>query len=301
MSRIALGISTASLALISLTGCGASSLSLGGMQQQLISRGFASADCQHSASLKKRYAWGAERTERGITWCSVAYTRHGSLAPFPTRIVRGVVLPIRGCHANKAWIVPSGFGFGKTVDGVHAVCRERQGIGWYITARAGSARYVSRPIPYDDPVSILAVYHFAPHTAPAILAQVGWGMTGQPYELFTFSGHRIVPARMTFLHTNGVYAALAGGGATFHGQGVFCSAKRHRLVITQVNWDGPGGNARWVGAKGGGETPASADTVTANYEQWTFTGEPLRQRSVTVLPAKVITYRAANGLENAHC
>src|SRR5437588_4880919 len=173
MSRIALVVGTACLALISLTGCGASSLSLGGMERQLISRGFASADCRHSASVKRRYAWGAERTERGITWCRVAYTRNGGFGPFPARVVHGVVLPIRGCHANRAWIVPPGVG--NALRGVHAVCRQRRGIGWYITAREGSTQYTSDPLPYVDPVTLLGVYGFAAHTAPAILAQVGWG------------------------------------------------------------------------------------------------------------------------------
>jgi hypothetical protein len=299
MTRTALGISMACLALISLTGCGASSLSRGGMEQQLVSRGFASADCQHSASVKRRYAWGVERTERMITWCRVAYTPHGTSWPYPARVVRGVVLPVRGCRANRAWIVPPGSG--NTLRGVHAVCRERQGIGWYITTREGSTRYASSPFPYTEPISILGVYRFAPHVAPAILAQVGWGMTGQPYELFTFSRHRVVPARMTFLHANGAYRGLAGGGAAFHGQGVLCSAKRHHLVITQVWWSGPSASAPVVRHKDGGQTPAATDAVTATYERWTFTGQPLRQRSVAILPPQVVTYRAANALENAHC
>jgi hypothetical protein len=283
------------LALISLTACGAASLSLGGIEQQLVKRGFACADCLHSASVKHRYAWGAERSERGLTWCSVRYTPRGEAWPFPARIVHGVVVPMRGCRASRAWIFPPGFG--NTLRGVHAVCRERTGVGWYITAREGSTRYVSRPIPYVYPVAIRGVFRFAPHTAAAILAQVGWGMTGEPYELFTFSGNRIVPARMTFPYRGG----LAGGGAAFHGQGVFCSSEHGRLVLTQVLWNGPGGNAPMVRAKGGGETPAATDKVTVSYERWTFTGQPLRQRSVKVLPAKVMTYRAAAALENAHC
>jgi hypothetical protein len=189
-------------------------------------------------------------------------------------------------------------GFGNTLRGVHADCRELNGVGWYITAREGSTRYLSRPIPYANPVAIRGVFRFAPHTAPAILAQVGWGMTGQPYELFTFSGNRIVPTRMTFPYRG---YRLAGGGAAFHGQGVFCSAKHGHLVITQIFWNGPGGNAPMVRVKGGGQTPAPTDNVTVNYERWTFTGQPLRQRSVKVLPATVMTYRAARALDNAHC
>jgi carbohydrate-selective porin OprB len=126
-------------------------------------------------------------------------------------------------------------------------------------------------------------------------------MTGQPYELFTFTSNRIVPVHLSFLHRNGLFGGLAGGGAAFHGQGLSCSHRRGQLVITQLYWDGPAGNAPMVHVKGGGMTPAGADTVDAFREQWTLTGQPLTERSVRVLPVTHMTYRTANAAENAHC
>ncbi|HKD94491.1 MAG TPA: hypothetical protein VKB43_07255 [Gaiellaceae bacterium] len=265
-----------------------------------MSRGFAAADCQHSPSEKKRFAFGAEHKERGVTWCRVRYGPHTGWSPYPARLRHGVVLPLRGCREDGDWLVPSGFGFGNALRHVRAVCRERQGIGWYLTAVEGSTHYTSRPFPYTDPIAILSVYRFSPRSLPAILAQVGWGDTGQPYELFTFSGHRIVPVHMTFLH-GGVWSGLAGGGAAFHGQGVFCTKRHGNFVLTQVDWDGPGGNAPMVHDKHGGTSPAPADRVQVSSERWTFSGQPLTQRSVVKLPVKWTTYRAAAALENAQC
>jgi len=48
---------------------------------------------------------------------------------------------------------------------------------------------LQHPIRLDDPVAILDVYYYAEGQLPAVLAQVGFGMTGQPYELFSFDHH----------------------------------------------------------------------------------------------------------------
>lgn len=151
-------------------------------------------------------------------------------------------------------------------------------------------------LPLTSPVAILAVYYFTKRQLPAVLAQVGFGMTGQPYELFTFVGDRVVPAQMRFPPNLG---ALAGGGAALHGQGVFCGQHDGRLLVTQEDWeiDAP---IRWV-AYDGGETPAPADSVTVSYERWTLTGQPLRQLAFRILPPTKTSYKKAQALENAHC
>lgn len=96
----------------------------------------------------------------------------------------------------------------------------------------------SKVFPFIDPVAILAVPSYTPGALPAILAEVGVGMTGQPYELFTFAGGTIVPVQMTF--PIGWLPGLTGGGAARHGQGVYCAAKADTLQVTQVEWSGPG-------------------------------------------------------------
>jgi len=214
------------------------------------------------------------------------------------------VLPSRGCHSALRVVPIAGFGNYIEVNGlgVRASCQEGRGVGWYLTAGWGRRqRFESDPIDYATPVGILALYTFSHRFLPVIVAQVGVGMTGQPYELFTFSRRHIVPVHLTFLHKGVLIGGLAGGGAAFHGQGLFCTARRGKLVITQVFWDGPGGNAPMVHDKGGGITPAGTDTVTAYRERWTLTGQPLTERSVVELPTRQMTYRAANALENAHC
>lgn len=67
---------------------------------------------------------------------------------------------------------------------------------------------------YDDPIAVLGLHDYSSSDMPAVLAQVGVGMTGQPYELFTFEGSAIVPARMTFPSAG--LTGLAGGGAAEH-------------------------------------------------------------------------------------
>ena len=248
--------------------------------------------------------YGSERKMHGVTWCQVRYSGQGETwLPWPAQIRGGELEPIRtrGCDL-KAWPMNlSGFGFGNAKAHVRARCGMRRGVGWYLSAVLTGKRYVSQPIPYDEPISILSVYRFSPRALPVILAQVGFGMTGQPYELFTFRGNRIVPLRMRFIGTDSVSGALLGGGAAFHGQGVFCSRRGQELVITQLNWDGPTPNAPSHRVKGGGREFNARDKVVADYERWTFAGQPLTQRSVRLLPAKRLTYRVANALENAHC
>jgi hypothetical protein len=134
---------------------------------------------------------------------------------------------------------------------------------------------------------------------PAVLAQVGVGMTGQPYELFTFEGSAMVTARMTFPSPG--LTELAGGGAAEHGQGVFCASRGGDLLVTQVFWSGPVGPAPTVTYPNGGDSPAPGDSVTVQYERWALTGQPLHQVNVSSLPSKTTTYGAATSLENAHC
>jgi hypothetical protein len=157
--------------------------------------------------------------------------------------------------------------------------------------------YRSKVMSYQDPVSILAVPSYATGALPAVLAEVGIGMTGQPYELFTFSGHTIVPVKMTFPIAG--LANLAGGGAALHGQGVFCGQDDGYLLVTQEDWaiNAP---IRWV-PYDSGITPAPTDSVTVSYERWTLTGQPLHQFGFRLLPSTTTSYKKAQGLESAHC
>lgn len=175
--------------------------------------------------------------------------------------------------------------------------------GWSITAVQDGHVYRSPRLGFADPVAILALYNYARGELPAILAQVGSGMTGQPYELWTFEVGAIVPATMTFTRSP-PGSALAGGGAAEHGQGVFCSRHDRELLITQADWSGPGPGARSVTvttAFGKGTSPAPTDPVTVKYARWTLEGQPLREVRFNALPSKTLTYAAAERLENVHC
>lgn len=285
------------------SGCGASSLSTTALEQQLVSRGLARADCSQSASVEPRFATRAERKESGVTWCRAWYVGQRGSVPFPVRVEKNAatVPPSRGCH-DVFRAVPSGrFGNYREVDGlgVRAWCRDgRDGVGWYLTAGWGlRQRYASAPIGYGTPVGVVAIYPFARRVLPVIVAQVGAGMIVDPYELFTFSGAKIVPVRVRLKGGIG----LGAGGAAFHGMGLFCSSQRSKLVITEVSWNGPRGDAPMVRDKGGGITPAGSDLVTLDSERVILGGQPLKQQSMVELPQRQITYRAANALEGAHC
>ena len=184
---------------------------------------------------------------------------------------------------------------------VRAVCTRGDRGGWAIEAvlrHDGKNSVFVSPhlLPLTRPISILVVYYFSVRQLPAILAHVGFGMTGQPYELFTFDGDHIVPAQMRFPQDMG---ELAGGGATLHGQGVFCGQHDGRLLVTQERWtiDAP---IHWV-PYDGGVTPAPTNSVTVSYGRWTLAGQPLRQFGFRVLPSTRTTYKKAQVLENAHC
>jgi hypothetical protein len=212
---------------------------------------------------------------------------------------------------GRAPAVPPDIPFGNTVRTdnpttgaleVQAVCATGARGGWTIHAilrrERSSQVFVSpRPLPFSQPVAILAVYYFTSSELPAVLAQVGVGMTGQPYELFTFArDHHVAPAQMQFTAD---FGGLFGGGAALHGQGVFCGRHNRVLVITQVRWNIE------VPFKlvpfDGGQTPAPTDPVTVSYEQWKLAGQPLHQVGRHSLPATKTTYRKAQALENAHC
>jgi len=183
---------------------------------------------------------------------------------------------------------------------VRAYCLAGRNGGWYLTALAsGGTSYRSSKYSYDFPIAVLGIHDYSPRYMPAVLAQVGLGMTGQPYELFTFEGSAIVPARMTFPSPG--LGELAGGGAAEHGQGVFCASRGGDLLVTQVHWSGPVFPAPTVTYPKGGESPAPGDSVTVQYERWALTGQPLHQVSVSPLPSRTMSYKAATSLENAHC
>lgn len=156
----------------------------------------------------------------------------------------------------------------------------------------------SKVFPFIDPVAILAVPSYTPGALPAILAEVGVGMTGQPYELFTFAGGTIVPVQMTF--PIGWLPGLTGGGAAQHGQGVYCAAKADTLQVTQVEWSGPGPSAPTTSVSGG-ESAAPNDQVTVDFQRWVLAGQPLRQVRIHPLPSRSATYVAATAMENVHC
>lgn len=186
---------------------------------------------------------------------------------------------------------------------IEAVCSAGVHGGWIIraTRRQGSvsSTFESARLPLTSPVAILAVYYFSPRRLPAILAQVGYGMTGQPYELLTFVGDHIARVEITFPPGNPNIGGLAGGGAALHGQGVFCSQADNRMLLTQANWeiDAP---IRWIPYRGG-VTPAPSDRVTIYYDRWTLGGQPLHQLEVRTLSDGSTTYVKAQHLENAHC
>ena len=183
---------------------------------------------------------------------------------------------------------------------VRAYCLAGRHGGWYLRAvGSGGTSYRSSKFSYDFPIAVLGLYDYSRRYMPAVLAQVGVGMTGQPYELFTFEGSAIVPARMTFPSPG--LGELAGGGAAEHGQGVFCASRGGDLLVTQVHWSGPVFPAPTVTYPNGGESAAPGDSVTVQYERWALTGQPLRQLRVSSLPSKTMSYRAATSLENAHC
>ena len=84
---------------------------------------------------------------------------------------------------------------------VEATCRNGGAGGRSITAvlrRSRPITYRSAVLPYGDPIAILGVPSYSGQELPAVLAQVGLGMTGQPYELFTISARRVVPVKVTF-------------------------------------------------------------------------------------------------------
>jgi len=155
--------------------------------------------------------------------------------------------------------------------------------------------------PYDDPIAVLGVPSYSSGSLPAILAQVGLEMTGQPYELFTFSRSNIVPVKLTIPSADWAGAPLGGGGAALHGQGVDCSSQDGHLEVTQIFWSGPDSTEPTVSDVGGGESEAPSDLVTVDYERWLLSGQPLRQISVTAPPSSVVTYKTANVMENSHC
>jgi len=183
---------------------------------------------------------------------------------------------------------------------VRAYCLTGRNGGWYLSAvESGGRSYRSSRLSYDYPIAVLGLYDYSPRYMPAVLAQVGVGMTGQPYELFTFEGSAIVSVHMTF-PTPGL-TELAGGGAAEHGQGVFCASRGGDLLVTQVFWSGPTPTAPTVTYPNGGESAAPGDSMTVQYERWALTGQPLHQVGVNSLPSKTMSYRVATSLENAHC
>jgi hypothetical protein len=149
------------------------------------------------------------------------------------------------------------------------------------------------------PDSVLGLPSYSSAALPAVLAEVGVGMTGQPYELFSFTSRAIVPVKMTF--PIDWLPGLTGGGAAEHGQGAYCSSQGDELLLTQVFWSGPGPTAPTVTDRGGGESPAPGDHVVVRFERWTLEGQPLRQLKIRPLPPKLTTYAAATAMENAHC
>jgi hypothetical protein len=149
---------------------------------------------------------------------------------------------------------------------VRAYCLAGHNGGWYLRAvESGGRSYRSSRFSYDYPIAVLGLRDYSPRYMPAVLAQVGVGMTGQPYELFSFEGSAMVTARMTFPSSG--LGELAGGGAAEHGQGVFCASRGGDLLVTQVFWSGPVGPAPTVTYPNGGDSPAPGDSVTVQYER----------------------------------
>jgi hypothetical protein len=186
---------------------------------------------------------------------------------------------------------------------VEAICKPRYAGGWWVQAKGSQhgqrISFRSAETSLRNPIAIVDVFYLFPRALAVVLAEVGWGMTGQPYKPFRLTRIGIVPLRMTFASWS--LTGLEGGGAAEHGQGVFCSSRDSELIVTQVFWSGPPGSAPTVPVAGGGETPAPQDRVAVQYERWRFGGEPLAQISVQFLPSRTITYAAANALDGAHC
>jgi len=185
---------------------------------------------------------------------------------------------------------------------VRATCREGRGGGWAINANEPGhtlTTFISSELSYWSPVAILGLYNYSPTSMPAIVAQVGLGMTGQPLELLTFKGQSIVPAKMTFpsYGLNGLFY----GGAAAHGQGVVCSRHQNRFQLTQLFWSGPSAGAPTVTVSGGGQEFAPGDTVSIHSIRWTFQGQPLRQASVQKLATTPSTYARAGLIDNENC
>jgi hypothetical protein len=241
----------------------------------------------------------------GVVAQSVSSRSHGrpdaALASNSCRDLFGTSLEASGIPFGNSMSAKTSFFHSPSLV-VKSICRPGRGGGWTISARksgGASPAFTSTAFPFSSPVAILALYNYSSTALPAIVAQVGLGMTGQPYELMTFNGLRIVPAKMTF-PSYGIYG-LAGGGASAHGQGVECARQRSRLQLTQLVWSGPGPGAPMVPVKGGGESYAPGDKVSVEYVRWTFHGQPLTQVSVERLPSRVTTYAQASLLDNVHC
>jgi len=145
-----------------------------------------------------------------------------------------------------------------------------------------------RTFPFFIPVGVVSFFAYSPKAVPIAVIETSLGASYTGYELFADASDALRVIALTSTDPSGI---LAGGNASFHGEGISCAAEpQGEMTVTQTNWESDTA------------TPTKSSEVTVHTEQWVLGGAVLHEISSTVLPDRMATYGSAqSSLGNVRC
>jgi hypothetical protein len=167
-----------------------------------------------------------------------------------------------------------------------------RGPNWYVSETIGQTRPLiyeqPRTFPHFFPVGVVSIFSYSPKAVPIALIETSLGASYTGYELFADVNDALRVIALTSTDPSGI---LAGGNASFHGEGISCAAEpQGEMTVTQTSWEADTA------------PPTKNSAVTVSTERWVLGGAALHEVSSTVLPHRRTTYATAqSSLGNVRC